>query len=181
MSTATKQTETRALDAIVPYWRNPRDIPSEAIDAVAESIERYGYISPIVIEEDGTIIAGHTRYAALRRLGEDEAEVIVVDGLSPQEVKELRILDNRTSDYTKWDTDALALELREWETDLLERFFPDVDLQVGEIDTTTQYTAEAIEEAAEAAADVGQQFEREVATITCPHCFESFDVDETTI
>lgn len=56
------------LDQIKPYPRNPRK-NNQAVEAVAESIRQCGYIAPIIVDEDGTILAGHTRYMALRELG----------------------------------------------------------------------------------------------------------------
>ena len=61
--------ESRKLDSIAPYEGNPRRIPGAAVDAVAASIERYGFRQPIVVDAEGVVIAGHTRLQAARKLG----------------------------------------------------------------------------------------------------------------
>ena len=89
-----------------PHPGNPRHNERSA-EMVAESIKAYGYISPIVISEDNTILAGHTRYKALKILGQDEAEVIVVFGLTPEEITGFVIADNRIGEYSGWNYEAV--------------------------------------------------------------------------
>lgn len=182
MTTATAPRPKQvALDDIRPYWRNPRTIPDEAIATVARSIERYGYVSPIVVDGDGVIIAGHTRYAALRRLGIVKASVVVLDGLTPEQAKEYRLVDNRTADLTRWDDDALILELREWESDLIGEFFPDVDLGISMLDDDNGITLDDVDEAQAAIVEVGEASGPAVVALTCPECFHTFDVDTSTL
>lgn len=99
-----------ALSAIKPYPGNPR-INDEAVDAVAESIRQCGYCAPIVVDENMVILAGHTRHDALRQLGWHEVEVCIVPGLTNDQKRKYRILDNKTNELAKWDFEALALEL----------------------------------------------------------------------
>jgi len=108
---ASLEVTERKLADLVPYWRNPRRITDEAVNAVAESITRYGYRQPIVVDEHDTIVIGHTRYMALRRLGHDTAPVHVARGLSAGQIKQLRAVDNRTAEYNDWDFEKLADEL----------------------------------------------------------------------
>jgi ParB-like chromosome segregation protein Spo0J len=96
----TTSTRVLSLDDIVPYWRNPRVVTDDAVNAVAESIERYGYTQPIVVDAENVIVIGHTRYAALRRLGATEAPVMTVTTLSPTQVKQLRVIDNKAHELT---------------------------------------------------------------------------------
>ncbi len=69
-----------------PYENNPR-INDEAVDDVAESIRQCSYIAPIIIDEDGVILAGHTRYKALKKLGYQECEVVIASDLTEAQKK----------------------------------------------------------------------------------------------
>lgn len=100
----------RRLSEIKPYENNPR-INDDAVDDVAESIRQCSYIAPIVIDEDGEILAGHTRYRALRKLGYSECEVIVVSGLTEEQKKKYRLYDNKTAEFASWDQKKLSEEL----------------------------------------------------------------------
>jgi site-specific DNA-methyltransferase (adenine-specific) len=98
------------LKNIVPYPDNPRKNDG-AVDAVAESIKQCQYITPIVVDEDMVILAGHTRYKALKKLGRTEAEVIIKEGLTEEQKRKYRLLDNKTNEFADWDFDLLADEL----------------------------------------------------------------------
>lgn len=120
------QTVQLLVDEIVPYWRNPRRIPEEAVSAVAASIRDYGYQQPIVVDANNTIVIGHTRYAALRRLKVDtRVPCIKLGGLSPAKIKELRVLDNRVAEYTSWDFEQLMDELGDLDAELMSAYFPE--------------------------------------------------------
>ena len=102
--------ELRALDSIKPYDQNPR-LNDPAVDAVAASIREFGFRQPIVVDEQGVIVVGHTRYKAARKLGLEEVPVHVVAGLSPAQIKAYRIADNQTASLSQWNEDLLPLEL----------------------------------------------------------------------
>lgn len=104
------QIVTRKLSEIHPYEKNPRK-NAQAVEAVAESIRQCGYIAPIIVDEDGVILAGHTRYKALQKLGRDEAQVVVKEGLTEEQKRKYRLLDNKTGELAEWDFDLLADEL----------------------------------------------------------------------
>ena len=70
-------------DEIVPYADNPRDIPQHAIDKVGDSIEKYGWRQPIVVDQQGVIIVGHVRWLAAKQLGLTQVPVHVAD-LEPE-------------------------------------------------------------------------------------------------
>ena len=103
--------ELLPIDAVKEYDRNPRTISDAAIDAVAKSIEAFGFKIPILIDADGVIIAGHTRLRAARKLGLKEVPTIRADDLTPDQVKALRIADNKVASLTSWDMELLPLEL----------------------------------------------------------------------
>lgn len=102
--------EKRRLDEIKPYANNPRII-DDAIPEVAESIREVGYNTPIVIDENGEVLAGHTRLAALKSLDAQEVEVLVVEGLTEDQKIKYRLLDNKTGEIAKWNYDLLAKEM----------------------------------------------------------------------
>jgi ParB-like chromosome segregation protein Spo0J len=94
--------EVRPLSSVRPYERNPR-LNDQAVDAVAASIREFGFRQPIVVDEDGVIIVGHTRYKAALKLGMDTAPVHVASGLTPAQIKAYRIADNKTASLSTWD------------------------------------------------------------------------------
>jgi len=102
--------ELRSLDSIHPYERNPR-INDAAVDAVAASITEFGFRQPIVVDEAGVIVCGHTRLKAAIKLGLAKAPVHVARDLSPEQVRAYRLADNRLAELAEWDRDLLPLEL----------------------------------------------------------------------
>ena len=100
----------KKLQEIIPYDRNPRK-NEKAVNAVAESIRQCGYVAPIIVDEDGVILAGHTRYKALQKLGRQEVQVVVKEGLTEEQKRKYRILDNKTAELASWDFDLLETEL----------------------------------------------------------------------
>jgi DNA modification methylase len=104
--------EMRPVGSIRPYENNPRQNDS-AIDAVAASLKAFGFRQPIVVDEDGVIIVGQTRYKAALKLGMTEVPVHVARGLTPAQARAYRIADNQTATLSAWDEDKLPLELME--------------------------------------------------------------------
>jgi hypothetical protein len=95
---------------IQPYERNPRD-NTQAVQSVANSIRTFGFVVPIILDTQGVIVAGHTRYAAAVELGLTEVPVIRATHLSPDQIRQFRIIDNKVSELARWDFDPLAGEL----------------------------------------------------------------------
>lgn len=102
--------KTLKIKDIYPYERNARK-NDQAVDAVAKSIEQCSYVAPIVVDENHVILAGHTRWKALKKMGRTECECIVKDGLTEEQKKKYRLLDNKTNELADWDFDLLADEL----------------------------------------------------------------------
>jgi len=100
----------RKLTDIRPYEQNPR-LNDAAVDAVAASLKEFGWRQPIVVDGDGVIIVGHTRWKAAQKLGLEWAPVHVATDLTEAQIKAYRIADNQTADIAEWDYDLLPLEL----------------------------------------------------------------------
>lgn len=98
------------VDKVVPYENNPRRNDG-AVEAVANSIREFGWRQPIVVDADGTVIAGHTRLKAARALGADTVPVVVASDLTPAQVAAYRLADNKVGELAEWDLDMLAEEL----------------------------------------------------------------------
>lgn len=108
------------LSEVTPAEDNPRKINDAAIDAVARSLSRFGWQQPIVVDQNGIIIVGHTRRLAALKLGAKDAPVVRASHLTPEEVKAYRIADNRSGEYSRWAYDALAQQLSEVDSSLAE-------------------------------------------------------------
>jgi ParB-like chromosome segregation protein Spo0J len=104
--------EIRSIDTIRPYEKNPR-INDSAVDAVAASLQAFGFRQPIVIDGDGVIVCGHTRYKAALKLGLAKIPVHVATDLTAEQIRAYRIADNRTADLATWDYEILPIELSE--------------------------------------------------------------------
>ncbi len=102
--------EMKAIDAITPYEANPRSNDA-AVDAVARSIGDFGFRQPIVIDGDGIIVCGHTRYKAAQQLELTKVPVHIAKDLTPEQVRAYRLADNRTAELSQWDTALLEVEL----------------------------------------------------------------------
>jgi DNA modification methylase len=107
------QIEMIPIDAVREYERNPRVISDEAVEAVAQSIKSFGFRVPVVIDNDGTLIAGHTRLRAARTLGMSSIPAIRATDLTPEQVRAFRLADNQVATLSKWDYDLLPIELGE--------------------------------------------------------------------
>lgn len=152
----------KPISKITPYENNPRR-NAQAVHDVAESIKRYGFQQPLVIDREGVIVVGHTRFLAAQELGLDTVPC-VVSQLSDEQNRAYRLVDNKTAEGAAWDFDKLAEELSdisdkdwsaflfEWPTtgdeDLRDFFGPTSD-------TPKQET---------------------VKLVKCPHCGEQFEV-----
>ena len=94
-----------------PYPNNPR-VNDEAVAGVVASIREYGFIGAIIVNRDLVIINGHTRVKAMKEIGTESIPAIVVDHLTPEQEKALRIADNKTGEVAKWDMDLLKAEMK---------------------------------------------------------------------
>src|SRR5207302_9168867 len=102
-----------AIDKLTPNERNARTHSRKQIRQIADSISTFGFVVPILIDEDGVIIAGHGRHAAAKLLDLKEVPTIKVTGLSQAKRRALALADNRIAGNAGWDRERLAIELPE--------------------------------------------------------------------
>src|SRR6516225_819133 len=102
-----------AIDKLTPNGRNARTHSRKQIRKIADSIAAFGFVVPILIDDDGVIIAGHGRYAAAKLLDLKRVPAIKVTGLSQAKRRALALADNRIAENAGWDRELLAVELPE--------------------------------------------------------------------
>jgi ParB-like chromosome segregation protein Spo0J len=156
--------EMRDIDGIKPYEGNPRHNDA-AVDAVAESIRQSGFRQPIVIDEQGVIVVGHTRYKAAKKLGLKTVPVHVAKDLTPAQLRAYRLADNRTAERSEWDVELLPIELGELRDE-------GVDLKL--IGFSDRELAEYLAEFDTDLADELPDAEEPAETIRCPRCGHGF-------
>lgn len=165
------------VNDVIEYENNPRKITDFAIEAVADSISRYGYQQPIVVDPHNVIIVGHTRLAAVKKLGWKKVTVMVAN-LPDEKARAYRLVDNKTSEMTAWDHDSLVMELREFEIGLLEKYFPDVNLEIEQISSANQVTQDQYDNAAKQVTEIREQSDimAHATEVVCPSCEQIFRV-----
>jgi hypothetical protein len=100
------------IDRLIPYARNPRKNDAQ-VDRMCAAILEFGFRIPIVARSDGSIVDGHLRLKAARKLGLKDVPVALADELSDVQVKAFRLLANQSANWAEWDNELLALELEE--------------------------------------------------------------------
>ena len=130
----------KKLTDIAPYENNPRRNDA-AVEYVANSIREFGFKQPIVIDKDGVIVAGHTRYKAAQKLGLNEVPCILADDLTPEQVKAYRLADNKVAELASWDFEILESELLDIE-DIDMDMFGNWGLEEIDFENLDQYTDE---------------------------------------
>lgn len=154
--------EVLKIDDLKPYENNPRN-NLEAVEAVANSLRRFGWQQPIVIDKNNVIVAGHTRYEAAKRLAMDKVPCKRAEDLTEEQIKAYRLADNKTSELAGWNFEKLEQELDELADFGMEDFgFTDnSDLDNDLIDSLFMDAPEK---------------EAKPKTVICPHCGEEFEV-----
>lgn len=148
------------LKDIKPYEKNPRQ-NDDAVKFVANSIREFGFKVPIVLDKNGVIVCGHTRYKAAMELGMKSVPCTYADDLTDEQIKAFRLADNKTSEIALWDFSMLDEELKEISLDMGDFGF---DLDHGFSDDEYQSFFE----------EETEKKEKEPATVTCPHCGKTF-------
>lgn len=106
-----KKDESWSIDRLVPYAGNSKRHDPKQVSKIAASIRRYGWTTRIVVEEDGTIIAGHGRRLAAIELLQEKVPVTIIKGITKEQAKALRLIDNKTNEGGH-DTALLSMELK---------------------------------------------------------------------
>lgn len=130
------QIEYVKVSDLIPYDKNPRK-NDPAVDAVAASIKNFGFKIPIVIDEQGVLVCGHTRTKAAKKLGIEEVPCIRATDLTPEQIRAFRIADNKVAELAEWDDALLGEEIAALPEFNFEEFGFDLDeiTPEGEVDT----------------------------------------------
>ncbi len=112
VGTIKRQIEHRPVDGLIPYAANSRTHSADQVAQIAASIREFGWTNPLLIDEDGGMIAGHGRLLAARKLGEAVVPCIVLDGLTAAQKRALVIADNKLALNADWSLELLESELR---------------------------------------------------------------------
>ena len=150
------------IDDLKPYAHNPKTHPAEQVEKIARSITEFGFLVPVLIDADNSIIAGHGRLLAARKLGIDKIPTIRVDHLTEAQIRAYRIADNRLTE-SPWDMELLGSEmatLQDMDFDIDLTGFDDIEL--GEMFGDT-----AVEEPPEEFPEFDEDMETENE---CPKC-----------
>ena len=106
------QHETWPIDKLIEYARNPRK-NDHAVDRVAAAIREFGFRVPVVAKSDGTVVDGHLRLKAAKKLGLTEVPVVLADDMTDLQIKAFRLSVNKMAELAEWDDELLAIELHE--------------------------------------------------------------------
>ena len=123
-----------AVKDLIPYEKNTKKHDDVQINNVAESIKQYGFVQPIVIDKNNVVVIGHCRLLAAKKLKMADVPCVCVDDLTEEQVKALRIVDNKSNE-SPWDFDFLADELAEIN---LDAFNFDFGVSFDDDDTETK-------------------------------------------
>ena len=127
------------VDALTPCARNPRTHSRKQIRQIADSIERFGFTNPVLIDRTGGIVAGHGRIEAAKLLGIEKVPTIRLEDLTEAEIRAYVIADNKLAENAGWDRELLAIEFQgliELDIDVTITGFemPEIDILIGELD-----------------------------------------------
>ena len=162
------------IESIKPYDRNPRII-AQAVPYVQRSIEKYGFRQPLLLDKSNVIICGHTRYFACKNLGYESIPCIICSDLTPKQVKEFRLVDNKVAEKAIWDYELEKLEMQDLGDDAFEM------LDFGFDKTDISFGVFVTEEQEEPKSKQGQMFHSKIQpTTTHGHEAEKVEQPEKT-
>ncbi len=152
------------ISSITPYENNPRTKEHSA-EMLKKSIQKFGFLVPIVVDKNGVVIAGHSRLEAAQALGMEEVPTIKAEDLTEAQAKALRVVDNKTQELSRWDFDLLDRELQGIK-----------DLDMGEFGFVELGTGEdlLLEDAGEDERDEAEDFGDEGLFEEAERLFETF-------
>ena len=157
-----KQVIYKNINDITPYENNPRR-NDEAVKYVMASIQKFNFQNPIIIDSNGIIIAGHTRYKAAIELGIEEVPCIIADDLTEEQIKAFRLADNKVGEIAQWDNELLNIELDEIDIDMTDFGF----IEMAELDVDGFFED----------AEPKEPKMEEEKEVQCPHCGMFFKVN----
>lgn len=169
MSNPADKVEKWDIEKLIPYAKNSRTHSDAQIAQIASSMKEWGWTNPILVDEGGTIIAGHGRVLAARKLGIKEIPVMIASGWSDAKKKAYVIADNKLALNAGWDSELLRLEIEE-----LKEVNFDVELlgfnenELKEISANVNFDVGSEK-------DQSRLDELEPKIISCPHCGKEFD------
>ena len=131
------------VDQLIPYERNNKIHNAEQVKQIAKSIKELWFRSPIIVDENRVILAGHWRLAAAKKLKMKEVPVIQYTDLTEEQKKKYRLLDNRLSDLSEYDLENLKLELQELNDEWMNGLFEEFDLKLEEEERNEEIEDEA--------------------------------------
>lgn len=160
------QIEQLAVSTLIPYVNNAREHSEEQVDQIADSIKKFKFNNPVLVDKTHGIVAGHGRVLAAKKLGLETVPCIRLDHLSELEKKAYIIADNKIAEMSYWNYDVLGAELEEigklnFEIEKIG-FEP---LELTQIETKTKTNG-----AKEIELDSFKEFKH-----TCPRCSFQFD------
>lgn len=124
------QIENIKISSLKPYEKNARTHPQKQVDLLCKNIEKFGFTTPVLVDENNSVIAGHGRLLALSQLGRDEAPCVRIEGLTEEEVKALRLADNQIAQMGDFDMNLVIEELKGLSEPMLELTGFDKDLLI---------------------------------------------------
>lgn len=104
--------ETLKIEELKPYDKNARKHPKKQLELLCENIEKFGFTTPVLIDKDNSVIAGHGRIEALKILGRKQVPCVRMENLNEQQVKALRLADNKLAELAEWDMSLVIDELK---------------------------------------------------------------------
>lgn len=150
------------LADIKPYEKNQKKHDDTQVNNIAISIDKYGFVQPLVLDKDNNIIIGHGRYLAAEKLNMESVPAVYAENLTDEQIRELRIIDNKLNE-SEWDIDKLKLDLEELD-------FSEFDLSF-DIPDQIEFDEDKLNNLFEDA----ETKEKEPKKIQCPHCGEWFE------
>jgi ParB-like chromosome segregation protein Spo0J len=167
-----QQLESWPTDSLIEYARNARN-NDHAVDRVAAAIREFGFRVPILAKSDKTIVDGHLRLKAAKKLGLEEVPVLLCDDMTDVQVRAFRLSVNKVSEFADWDIEMLRVELDELGKDGF-----DIELTGFSLDEVATLLIDGSDFEPGSEDDQGQLDKLDPKIVTCPHCSKEFDSRE---
>jgi len=167
-----QQLESWPTDSLIEYARNARN-NDHAVDRVAAAIREFGFRVPILAKSDKTIVDGHLRLKAAKKLGLGKVPVLLCDDMTDVQVRAFRLSVNKVSEFADWDSEMLRVELDELGKDGF-----DIELTGFSLDEVATLLIDGSDFEPGSEDDQGQLDKLDPKIVTCPHCSKEFDSRE---